>query len=79
MKASGAGRKAREAARQMRVIDGNLQLAVCGSSGTAMPNYLTWDREVLEECYNQVDGISLHACYGNTLEWSGNSTRGTWR
>ena len=26
-----------------------------------MPSYLTWDREVLEECYDQVDGISLHA------------------
>ena len=39
-----------------------------------MPTYLTWDREVLEECYDKVDGISLHAYYGNTKEWSGNST-----
>jgi alpha-L-arabinofuranosidase len=39
-----------------------------------MPTYLVWDREVLEECYDQVDGISLHAYYGNTREWSGNST-----
>ena len=31
-----------------------------------MPTYLVWDREVLEECYDQVDGISLHAYYGNT-------------
>jgi len=31
-----------------------------------MPTYLTWDREVLEECYDQVDGVSLHAYYGNT-------------
>ena len=29
---------------------------------------------MLEECYDQVDGISLHAYYGNTTEWSGNST-----
>jgi alpha-N-arabinofuranosidase len=29
---------------------------------------------VLEECYDQVDGVSLHAYYGNTREWSGNST-----
>ena len=68
------GRKARDAAKQMRVIDPDLQLIACGSSGTFMPTYLTWDREVLEECYDQVDGISLHAYYGNTKEWSGNST-----
>jgi len=60
------GRKARDAARQMRVIDGRLRLIACGSSGTNMPTYLVWDREVLEECYDQVDGISLHAYYGNT-------------
>jgi alpha-N-arabinofuranosidase len=68
------GRKARDAAKQMRVIDPDLQLIACGSSGTFMPTYLTWDREVLEECYDQVNGISLHANYGNTAEWSGNST-----
>jgi alpha-N-arabinofuranosidase len=68
------GRKARDAAKQMRVIDPELQLIACGSSGTFMPTYMTWDREVLEECYDQVDGISLHAYYGNTAEWSGNST-----
>ena len=68
------GRKARDAAKQMRVIDPDLRLIACGSSGTFMPTYLTWDREVLEECYDQVDGVSLHAYYGNTKEWSGNST-----
>ncbi|MEO8077431.1 MAG: alpha-L-arabinofuranosidase C-terminal domain-containing protein [Acidobacteriota bacterium] len=68
------GRKARDAAKQMRVIDPDLRLIACGSSGTFMPTYLTWDREVLEECYDQVDGISLHAYYGNTKEWSGNSS-----
>ena len=69
------GRKARDVAKQMRVIDADLRLIACGSSGTAMPTYLTWDREVLEECYDQVDGISLHAYYGNTPATSGNSTR----
>jgi alpha-L-arabinofuranosidase len=56
------------------VIDPDLRLIACGSSGTFMPTYLVWDREVLEECYDQVDGVSLHAYYGNTKEWSGNST-----
>ena len=68
------GRKARDAAQQMRVVDPTLQLIACGSSGTAMPQYLVWDREVLEECYDMVDGISLHAYYGNTQPLTGNST-----
>lgn len=68
------GRKARDAAKQMRVIDRELQLIACGSSGTGMSTYLVWDREVLEECYDQVDGISLHAYYGNTPSLTGNRT-----
>jgi alpha-L-arabinofuranosidase len=68
------GRKARDAARQIRVLDRGLQLIACGSSNTNMPTYLVWDREVLEECYDQVDGISLHNYYGNTRELTGNST-----
>src|ERR671912_1954178 len=68
------GRKARDAAQQVRVIDESLQLIACGSSNTNMPTYLVWDREVLEECYDQVDGISLHNYYGNTAALSGNKT-----
>ena len=68
------GRKARDTAQQIRVIDEKLQLIACGSSNTIMPTYLVWDREVLEECYDQVDGISLHNYYGNTDALTGNST-----
>ena len=68
------GRKARDAARQIRVIDRSLQLIACGSSNTILPTYLVWDREVLEECYDQVDGISLHNYYGNTPALTGNSS-----
>jgi alpha-L-arabinofuranosidase len=68
------GRKARDAAQQIRVIDKSLQLIACGSSNTNMPTYLVWDREVLEECYDQVDAISLHNYYGNTEALSGNKT-----
>jgi len=67
------GRKARDVAKQMRVITPDLQLIACGSSATSMPTYLTWDREVLEECYDQVDGLSLHAYYGNTPALTGSS------
>jgi alpha-L-arabinofuranosidase len=74
MQAREYGRKARDAAKQMRVIDNGLQLIACGSSGTGMPQYLIWDREVLEECYDMVDGISLHAYYGNTQALTRNSS-----
>jgi alpha-N-arabinofuranosidase len=73
MQAREYGRKARDAAKQMRIIDPRVQLIACGSSGTNMPQYLIWDREVLEECYDQVDGLSLHAYYGNTPALTANS------
>jgi alpha-N-arabinofuranosidase len=70
------GRKARDSARQIRVVDPTTKLIACGSSNTILPTYLVWDREVLEECYDQVDGISLHNYYGNTPILTGNdSTR----
>ena len=68
------GRKARDSARQIRVLDPTLQLIACGSSNTILPTYLVWDREVLEECYDQVDGISLHNYYGNTPALTGNDS-----
>ena len=68
------GRKARDAARQIRVVDPGTKLIACGSSNTILDTYLVWDREVLEECYDQVDGISLHNYYGNTAALTGNDT-----
>jgi alpha-N-arabinofuranosidase len=65
------GRKARDAAQQIRVVDRDVQLIACGSSNADMPTYLVWDREVLEECYDQVDAISLHCYYGNTESQTG--------
>jgi alpha-N-arabinofuranosidase len=68
------GRKARDAARQIRVLDPATKLIACGSSNTILPTYLVWDREVLEECFDQVDGISLHNYYGNTPALTGNDS-----
>ncbi len=65
------GRKARDAARQIRYVDPSTELIACGSSGPFMPTYLVWDRETLEECYSEVDGLSLHRYYGNTDEDTG--------
>ena len=68
------GMKAQDAARQMRAVDPSLQLIACGSSGPLMPTYLEWDREVLEQCYEYVDGLSLHRYFGNTPEETGGSS-----
>jgi alpha-L-arabinofuranosidase len=65
MPATEYGLKAQDAARQMRYVDRSLKLIACGSSGPFMPTYLEWDREVLEQCYDYVDGLSLHRYFGN--------------
>jgi alpha-N-arabinofuranosidase len=49
-------------------------LIACGSSGPFMPTYLEWDREVLEQCYDYVDGLSLHRYVGNTPEETGSDS-----
>jgi alpha-L-arabinofuranosidase len=64
------GMKAADAARQMRYVDPSLTLVACGSSGPFMPTYLEWDREVLEQCYQYVDALSLHRYVGNGPEGS---------
>lgn len=53
-------RKAREAAKVMKMQDPSLKLVVCGSSTTGLPTYPAWDRTVLETCWDQVDYLALH-------------------
>ncbi len=67
------GEKATDAARQMRYVDPSLSLIACGSSNSSMPTYLVWDREVLEQCYEYVDAISLHRYFDNSTETAGDS------
>ncbi|HZR66745.1 MAG TPA: alpha-N-arabinofuranosidase [Terriglobales bacterium] len=77
MTAAEYGMKAQDTARQMRYVvdqDPSLKLIACGSSGPFMPTYLEWDREVLEHCYDNVDGLSLHRYVGNTPEETGGSS-----
>jgi alpha-L-arabinofuranosidase len=71
MSAAEYGMKAADAARQMRYVDHSLKLVACGSSGPFMPTYLEWDREVLEQCYDYVDALSLHRYFANTEEETG--------
>jgi Alpha-L-arabinofuranosidase len=75
MTATQYGMLAADAGRQMHYVDQSLRLIACGSSSVFMPTYLEWDREVLEQCYSYVDGISLHRYYGNSDETGGDSTK----
>jgi len=75
MSATEYGLKAEDAARQMRYVDPSLKLVACGSSGPGMPTYLEWDREVLEQCYDYVDAISLHRYFNNAEDTGGDSSK----
>jgi alpha-N-arabinofuranosidase len=59
------GRVANEVARGMKVFDSTLELVACGSSHANMPTYPSWEAEVLDECYDNVDYISLHTYWQN--------------
>ena len=57
------GRLAAETARAMRLVDPTIELVAAGSSGASMPTFGAWERAVLEDAYEDVDYISLHAYY----------------
>ncbi|MFJ1971093.1 alpha-N-arabinofuranosidase [Streptomyces sp. NPDC087903] len=57
------GRVAAETARAMRQIDPGVELVACGSSSQSMPTFAAWEATVLQETYDLVDHISLHAYY----------------
>ena len=59
------GRLAAETARAMRTLEPELELVACGSSSSSMPTFGSWEREVLQECYELIDHISCHAYYGD--------------
>jgi alpha-N-arabinofuranosidase len=61
--AAGYGRQAAEAARAMRAVDPTIELVACGSSGSAMPTFGSWETTVLELAGDEIDHISLHAYY----------------
>jgi alpha-L-arabinofuranosidase len=75
MSAAEYGEKAEDAARQMRYVDPSLKLVACGSSGPLMPTYLEWDRQVLEQCYDYVDGLSLHRYFDNSETTGGDTSK----
>ena len=59
------GRTACEAAKLMKWVDPSIELVACGSSGEGMPTFGDWELTMLDECYEQVDYVSLHRYFGN--------------
>jgi alpha-N-arabinofuranosidase len=59
------GRLAAETSRAMKMLDPSIETVACGSSAWNMPLFGKWESEVLAECYDQVDYMSLHQYYGN--------------
>lgn len=56
---------ANETAKALKLFDSELELVVCGSSSNKMPTFPDWERSVLEECYENVDYISMHIYMDN--------------
>ncbi len=63
MTAEDYGKIAARTAAAMKMADKDLELVVCGSSGSAISTFGDWERTVLEHSYDYVDYISCHAYY----------------
>lgn len=59
------GRIASETSRMMKWLDPSIETVACGSSSLTMPTFGEWEYEVLDECYDEVDYVSMHQYYGN--------------
>ena len=59
------GHTANEAAKMMKWVDPSVELVACGSSGSGMPTFGDWELTMLNECYENIDYVSLHRYYGN--------------
>jgi alpha-N-arabinofuranosidase len=63
----------------MRAVSPGLQLTACGSSNRDLPTFGAWEYQVLEECFDEIDLLSVHAYFENphadTWEFLGNIDR----
>ncbi|MBQ9211200.1 MAG: alpha-N-arabinofuranosidase [Clostridia bacterium] len=59
------GRVANEAAKLMKWVDPTIETVACGSASSNMPTFGTWEYTMLDECYDNVDYVSIHRYYGN--------------
>lgn len=62
------GRIANESAKMMKWVDPSIELVACGSSGSGMPSFGDWELTMLDECYDNIDYVSLHRYYGNPTD-----------
>ncbi len=62
--------RAAQAGIMMKGIDPTIQTIACGSSGRFMKTYLSWDRTVLEHCWDSIDYISAHRYSQNDRQGS---------
>jgi alpha-L-arabinofuranosidase len=59
------GRAANETAKVMKWVDPSIEVVACGSSAYDMPSFGSWELEMLDQCYENVDYVSLHRYYQN--------------
>lgn len=59
------GKKARESAKMMKLVDNKIETVVVGSSSSEMDTFPMWDRTVLEHSYEYADYISMHRYFEN--------------
>lgn len=56
----GYGILANEVSKAMKWVDPKIETAVCGSSSPFLAHYPQWDLDVIQECYEAVDLVSIH-------------------
>lgn len=62
------GRAANETAKVMKWVDPSIEVVACGSSAYDMPTFGAWELEMLDQCYENVDYVSLHRYYQNLTD-----------
>ncbi len=61
-------RLANETAKVMKWVDPSIELIACGSSAYHTPTFGEWEATVLDQCYDNIDYISLHSYYDNNAK-----------
>ena len=51
--------------KMMKWVDPSIEVVACGSSSSEMPTFGSWELDMLDQCYDNIDYVSLHRYYGN--------------
>jgi len=60
----GYGVLANEVSKAMKWVDGSIETVACVSCAPFLAHFPQWDHDVLEQCYESVDYISMHHYHG---------------